>query len=52
VHGSSFEVIGQSSVVVIDPRGARVDSTPAGQPVAGVGLKLSVLHAGMKYELD
>jgi cyanophycinase len=52
VRGSSFEVIGQSSVVVIDPRGARVDSMAAGRPVAGVGLKLSVLRAGMKYELN
>jgi len=51
VHGSSFEVIGRSSVVVIDPRGAAIDAAPAGQPAAGRGLRLTVLHAGMSYAL-
>jgi cyanophycinase len=51
VHGSTFEVIGRSSVVVIDPRGARVDSSTAGTPASGTGLTLSVLHAGMSYSL-
>lgn len=49
VHGSSFEVIGRSAVVVIDPRGAAVEKTAPGEQSAGRGLKLSVLRAGMSY---
>jgi cyanophycinase len=51
VHGASFEVAGKSSVVVIDARGAQVDTTPAGGLVSGRGLKLSVLRAGQTYSL-
>ena len=51
VQGTSFEVVGKSSVVVIDARGAQVDQTPAGGLVAGRGLKLSVLRAGQTYSL-
>lgn len=51
VQGASFEVIGTSSVVVIDARGAEVDKTPPGGLVSGRGLKLSVLHAGQTYSL-
>ena len=51
VQGTSFDVIGKSSVVVIDARGAQVDKTPAGGLVSGRGLKLSVLHAGQTYSL-
>jgi cyanophycinase len=51
VQGTSFEVIGKSSVVVIDARGAQVDETPAGGLVSGRGLKLSVLRAGQTYSL-
>jgi cyanophycinase len=51
VQGASFEVIGKSSVVVIDARGAQVDKTPAGGLLSGRGLKLTVLHAGQTYSL-
>jgi cyanophycinase len=51
VQGTSFEVVGKSSVVVIDARGAQVDQTPAGGLVSGRGLKLSVLRAGQTYSL-
>ena len=51
VQGTSFEVIGKSSVVVIDARGAQVDKTPAGGLVSGRGMKLSVLRAGQTYSL-
>ena len=46
VQGASFDVIGKSSVVVIDARGAQVDKTPAGGLVSGRGLKMSVLARG------
>jgi cyanophycinase len=51
VQGTSFEVIGKSSVVVIDARGAQVDKTPTGGLASGRGLKLSVLRAGQTYSL-
>jgi cyanophycinase len=51
VHGSSFDVVGRSSVVVIDPRGAAIDAASAGQPATGRDLKLTVLRAGMSYTL-
>jgi cyanophycinase len=51
VQGQSFEVIGKSSVVVIDARGAQVEKTPAGGLVSGRGLKLTVLRAGQTYSL-
>jgi cyanophycinase len=51
VHGSSFDVIGKSSVVVIDARKAAVDKTPAGQHVSGRGITVAVLHAGEGFSL-
>jgi cyanophycinase len=51
VHDGSFDVIGKSSVVVVDPRGAQVEAPSATGHVAARGLKLSVLHAGMSYSL-
>jgi cyanophycinase len=51
VRDGGFDVIGKSSVVVIDARQADVDRTPPGQPVSGRGMRLSVLHAGQHYDL-
>jgi cyanophycinase len=51
VKGGSFEVLGKSSVVVIDARGAHVDKTPPGGLLSGRDLKVSVLHAGQSYSL-
>jgi cyanophycinase len=52
VRGGSFEVFGNSSVVVIDARGAQVDKTPPGGLLSGRGIKLAVLRAGQTYSLQ
>jgi cyanophycinase len=52
VTGRGFEVLGKSSVVVIDARRAAVDRIAAGRLATGRNLKLSVLTAGMRYSLD
>jgi cyanophycinase len=49
VQGQSFEVIGKSSVVVIDARAAQIDKTAGGGLASGRNMKLSVLHAGQTY---
>jgi cyanophycinase len=51
VTGRSFEVLGKNSVLVIDARKAIVDKAPAGQPATGRNLVMSVLKAGMRYEI-
>ncbi|HTM24935.1 MAG TPA: cyanophycinase [Vicinamibacterales bacterium] len=52
VRDASFDVIGRSSVVVIDARGAKIDRSSRGGPVSGTGVKLAVLHAGQRYSLE
>jgi cyanophycinase len=52
VRGRSFEVIGQSSVVVVDARAARIQTAAAGGLVSGTGLTLNILHAGQSFSLD
>jgi cyanophycinase len=49
VHGGSFDVVGKSSVVVIDARRAQVDKVAPGALATGRDLKLSVLRAGQTY---
>jgi cyanophycinase len=51
VRGDAFDVIGKSSVVVIDARHATVDKAAAGGHVSGRGITLAVLHAGQHYDL-
>jgi cyanophycinase len=51
VQGASFEVIGKSSVVVVDARDAKVEKTPPGGLHSGRDLKLTVLRTGQKYSL-
>jgi cyanophycinase len=51
VKDRAFEVIGKSSVVVIDARHAKVERSARGTPGSGVGLTLSILHAGQSYSL-
>jgi hypothetical protein len=51
VRGASLDVIGRSSVVVIDARAARVQPAAAGQLVSGSGVTLSVLRAGQSFSL-
>jgi cyanophycinase len=53
VSGSSqIEVIGKSSVIVMDARKAKVAAAQAGEPIAGQNLSLHVLKAGMKMDLE
>ena len=47
----AFEVIGKSSVVVIDARGATVDKAVPGALVSARGVKMTVLHAGQSFSL-
>jgi cyanophycinase len=47
----AFEVIGRSSVVVIDARGATVDKAAPGALVSARGVKMTVLHAGQSFSL-
>src|SRR3954468_2891551 len=51
VHGSSFDVIGKSSVVVLDARSAAVDKVAPGSLVSGREIKLTVLHGGQSYSI-
>lgn len=51
VHDGSLDVIGKSSVVIIDARAATVDKAAPGTLVSARDVKLSVLHAGQSYSL-
>ena len=51
VRGHAFDVIGKSSVVVIDARHAKVEKVAAGAPVSARGISLAVLHAGQHMQL-
>jgi cyanophycinase len=51
VRAGGFDVIGASSVVVVDARRASIEKTPAGQPISGTGVIVAVLHAGQSYPL-
>jgi cyanophycinase len=51
VKDGSLEVVGRSSVVVIDARAAQVDKAAPGTPATGRDAKLSVLKAGQRYSL-
>jgi cyanophycinase len=50
-RGRTFEVLGESSAVVIDARRARVNQAAAGALASGTGLKLHVLKPGMTFDL-
>jgi hypothetical protein len=52
VSGRSFEVIGQSNVVVIDARKTARMEAKDSDPEAASGVSLHVLRAGMKFDLD
>lgn len=51
VEGRRFEVLGESAVVVVDARRARVSELVPGEPSAGTDLALHVLRAGMTLDL-
>ena len=51
VKDSALEVVGMSSVVIVDAREAKVDKVAAGSLATGRGLKLAILRAGQTYSL-
>ena len=51
VKDSTLEVVGMSSVVIVDARDANVEKAAAGALATGRGLKLAVLRAGQTYSL-
>jgi len=52
VGDRGFEVIGKSSVVVIDARRGSIDTAAPGRPISGTGATLAVLHGGQSYSLQ
>jgi cyanophycinase len=50
VREGTLEVIGQSAVVILDPRRAKIESAAAGAVVAASGVVTSVLREGMTYD--
>jgi cyanophycinase len=50
--GRKFEVLGKSSVLVLDARKAAVEKTAAGGLATARGVRVSVLKAGMTFDLD
>jgi cyanophycinase len=51
VRGDRFDVVGKSSVVVIDARRGTVNRAAAGDLVSGTGVTLAVLRAGQSYAI-
>jgi cyanophycinase len=51
VSGTSFRVVGDGNVVVIDARRARVTTSRPGDASAATGVEMQVLAAGMTFEL-
>lgn len=49
--GRRFEVLGKSTVLVLDARRGAVDKAAPGVLATGRGMKMSVLKAGMTYDL-
>ena len=49
VHGQRFAVMGQNSVIVIDPRTAKLSSPAMGKLQSASGLKMHVLKAGQEF---
>ena len=51
VHDTSFEVIGESGVLVIDARKVDEVKNTEGLPQAARGLKVSLLNSGMTFDI-
>ncbi len=49
VRGKNFTVMGENSVIVIDPRAAKLAKPEKGKLQSAVGLKLNVLKPGQKF---
>ena len=52
VHGHEFEVIGENNITVVDARKASHEHLVKGEPAAARDLKVHILRAGMKFDLD
>jgi len=52
VSDGRFRVMGKNSVIVVDPRGARVDRPVAGGLQSATGLRLHVLKAGQEFRFQ
>lgn len=51
VSGTSLEVIGDSSVLIVDARGARPATPPSGERFSALDVRLHVLQRGDRWEL-
>jgi cyanophycinase len=51
VTGTTFEVLGESGVLVLDARGAQPLVAATGAPTAADGLRAALLREGMAYDL-
>lgn len=52
VRGGRLDVIGASSVVVVDARQGSIDKAAPGQLISGTGVGVAVLHAGQSFSLE
>ncbi|MBI1853432.1 MAG: cyanophycinase [Planctomycetes bacterium] len=52
VQGSTFEVIGEGNVMVVDARKAKVRRPEASGPIAASAIAIHLLRRGMRYDLD
>lgn len=52
VHGASFEVLGENTVMIVDASAATGIGTDADGDLAGHGLKLHLLKSGQRYDLE
>ena len=52
VKGRHFRVMGKNSVVVVDPRRARIGRTTPGELQSAGGLQLHVLKAGQEFRFS
>ena len=52
VSGGRFRVMGKNSVIVVDPREARIDRPAAGEIQSAEGLRLHVLKAGQEFRFQ
>ena len=52
VSGGRFRVMGKNSVIVVDPREARIDRPAAGEIQSAEGLRRHVLKAGQEFRFQ
>jgi cyanophycinase len=49
--GSTINVVGRSAVMIVDARSAEITKAAPGEPVAGRGVKVTILRNGMSVSL-